>query len=69
MEYLIMLVFIGGVISLELVNTAIEHTVDLVTTERHPLAKAAKDIAAGSVLFFSIMAVISGILIIWHHLR
>lgn len=67
-EYLIMLVFIGGVISFELMNTAIERVVDLVTTEHHPLAKSAKDIAAGGVLFFSFIAVIAGILIIWRHL-
>lgn len=54
---------IGGVISLELVNTAIERVVDLATEERHPLAKAAKDIAAGAVLFFSIIAVIVSLFI------
>lgn len=68
-EFLIMLLLIGGVISLELMNTALEHVVDLVTKDYHPLAKTAKDIAAGSVLFFSFMALISGIIIVIHHLR
>ncbi|WEG14238.1 diacylglycerol kinase family protein [Pullulanibacillus sp. KACC 23026] len=54
---------IGGVISLELVNTAIERVVDLVTEDKHPLAKAAKDIAAGAVLFFSITSVVISFLI------
>lgn len=40
----------GMVISLELVNTAVEAVVDLVTEERKPLAKIAKDTAAGAVL-------------------
>mgnify|MGYP002227083539 CR=1 FL=1 len=40
------------VISLELVNTAVEAVVDLVTEERKPLAKIAKDTAAGAVLFY-----------------
>ena len=37
----------------ELLNSAIENVVDLVTTDFHPLAKNAKDIAAAAV-FFSI---------------
>ncbi len=68
MEMLIMLLLIGGVISFELMNTALENAVDLITKEHHPLAKTAKDIAAGSVLFFSFIALISGILIVIRHL-
>ena len=51
------------VIALELVNTAIESVVDLVTTERKPLAKTAKDTAAGAVLVAAIMAAIVGLII------
>ena len=51
------------VIDLELVNTAIESVVDLVTTERKPLAKTAKDTAAGAVLVAAIMAAIVGLII------
>ena len=36
--------------ALELVNTSVEAVVDLVTEERKPLAKIAKDTAAGAVL-------------------
>ncbi|MEM7125201.1 MAG: rRNA maturation RNase YbeY [Chloroflexota bacterium] len=39
------------VIALEAINTAIEATVDLVTTDYHPLAKIAKDSAAGALVF------------------
>ena len=49
--------------SLELVNTAVESVVDLVTTERKPLAKTAKDTAAGAVLVAAIMAAIVGLII------
>ena len=49
-EWCICLTLFGLVIALELVNTAIESVVDLVTTERKPLAKTAKDTAAGAVL-------------------
>ncbi|GGR85303.1 diacylglycerol kinase [Deinococcus sedimenti] len=41
------------VLSLELVNTALEAAVDLVSPERHPLAKVAKDAAAAAVLIAS----------------
>lgn len=59
-EWLICLVLFGLVISLELVNTAVEAVVDLVTEERKPLAKIAKDAAAGAVLVSAIMAAIIG---------
>lgn len=59
----VLLIVIGIVLALELVNTAVEKTVDLMTMERHPLAKEAKDAAAGAVLVFSIIAVIIGILL------
>lgn len=39
----------------ELLNSAIENVVDLVTLEKHPLAKSAKDIAATAVLFTVIL--------------
>jgi undecaprenol kinase len=62
-DWIHLLLLIGGVISLELVNTAIERTVDLITSDQHPLAKAAKDTAAGAVLFFSFVALVVGGLI------
>ena len=51
----------GLVMSLEMVNTAVEAVVDLVTEERKPLAKLAKDAAAGAVLLSAVMAVIVGL--------
>ena len=51
------------VLALELVNTAIERTVDLVTKDYHDLAKAAKDVAAGAVLIMSMFSVIIGLII------
>lgn len=52
----ILVLTIGFVLAMELVNTAIERAVDLVTLERHPLAGAAKDLAAGAVLVAAIAA-------------
>ena len=54
---------IGLVISCELINTAIEAVVDLVTEDYHPLAKVAKDTAAAAVFVFAIVAVIVGLII------
>ncbi|WP_281380316.1 diacylglycerol kinase family protein [Anoxybacillus mongoliensis] len=60
-EWLVLLLTIGAVISLEIVNSAIERTIDLVTDEYRPLAKEAKDLAAGAVLFFAFLSIIIGI--------
>jgi diacylglycerol kinase (ATP) len=48
---------------LELMNTAIEAVVDLVTLEKKPLAKIAKDTAAGAVLIAAIMSAAAGLII------
>ena len=53
---------IALVLALELLNTAIESVVDLLTVAHHPLAKTAKDAAAGAVLVASIGAVVVGYL-------
>ncbi|MEH7010102.1 diacylglycerol kinase family protein [Neobacillus niacini] len=62
-EWLFVIAAIGGILSLELLNTAIERVVDLITEEYHPLAKQAKDLAAGAVFVYAIMAVVIGIII------
>jgi Diacylglycerol kinase len=70
LEWAVLLLTITVVFSLEMVNTAIEYTVDLTSPDIHPLAKAAKDVAAGAVLVAACMAVIIGLLILgpplWH---
>lgn len=62
-EWIVLLIVIGIVMSLEMVNTAVEKTVDLATADIHPFAKVAKDVAAGAVLLFAIIAVIIGAII------
>ncbi|MDD4371172.1 MAG: diacylglycerol kinase family protein [Anaerostipes sp.] len=57
------LILFGLILALELVNTAVEAVVDLVTEEKKPLAKLAKDTAAGAVLIAAIMAAITGCII------
>ncbi|GAC1354896.1 MAG: diacylglycerol kinase [Vulcanimicrobiaceae bacterium] len=55
-------ILIALVLSLELVNTAVEAVVDLLTIVHHPLAKTAKDVAAGAVLVATMAAVVVGYL-------
>lgn len=69
MEWLILLTMIGGVMSLEMVNTALEKAIDLATEKRHPLAKVGKDAAAGAVLLFSCVAIVIGLIIFIPYLR
>jgi diacylglycerol kinase len=54
---------IGGVVALEMLNTALEVFVDLVKPDYHPLAKRIKDLMAGAVLVSAIVAVIVAFLI------
>ena len=62
-EWSIIVLLIGGMLALEMMNAAIERVVDLVTLENHPLAKHAKDLAAGAVLVYAISSVVIGFII------
>lgn len=62
-EWLVLILTIGLVITMELTNTAIEEIVDSFVDGIHPSAKKAKDVAAGAVLLATIMAVAVGIII------
>ncbi|HEY8496332.1 MAG TPA: cytidine deaminase [Limnochordales bacterium] len=59
----LLVVAIGTVLAAELFNTAVEAAVDLVTPNYHPLAKAAKNVAAGGVLVLAAAAVVIGYLV------
>lgn len=63
-EWCLIAIAIGMVVSAELVNTAIEQAVDLASPERHPLAKSAKDVAAGAVLATALVAIAIGVLVL-----
>ena len=58
-----MAILVVVVLAAEMVNTMVEALVDLVTEEYHPLAKVAKDVAAGVVLLCAIGAAAVGVLI------
>ncbi len=57
LELLVLLITVGLVISAEMVNTAIEEVVNLVTQEFHPIAMIAKNVAAGAVLISSVISI------------
>jgi len=56
LEWAVLALAIGLVLCAEALNTAIEHVVDLVSPQWHPLARDAKDVAAGAVLLASLAA-------------
>src|SRR5438445_13731909 len=68
-DMMTLLFCISLVIATEMVNTAVEAVVDMVTPNYHPLAKLAKDVAAGAVLIASANAVIAGLLIFFGNRR
>jgi undecaprenol kinase len=63
-EWAIIVVTMMIVFSAELFNTALEAAVDRFGPEQHPLAKVAKDAAAGAVLITALGAVVVGVLIL-----
>ena len=67
-EILLISVSVAFVIITELMNTAVEALVDLISPERHPLAKLAKDVAAGAVLVAAINAICVGYLLFYDKL-
>lgn len=59
-EFMILCLTIAFVLFAEMFNTAIEHTIDLIKEEFHPLARIVKDICAGAVLLSASSAIIVG---------
>jgi diacylglycerol kinase (ATP) len=62
-ELIVLLLSITFVLVSEMINTAIEGTIDAATTSFDPMAKLAKDIAAGAVLISAVNAVAVGYLV------
>ena len=63
LDWIILVIMFGLVISAELFNTAIETIVDMITMEKNEKAKIAKDVAAGAVLVLAFASVIVGLII------
>ncbi len=62
-EWIVCIFLFAMVISLELMNTAIENAVDLAMPEKHPKAKIAKDVSAAAVLVSAIASAIIGLIL------
>ncbi len=67
-ERLFVILVSGMVLSLEMINTALEYIIDLVTEEYKVHVKHIKDITAGAVLVSSLIALIGGLIIFIPHL-
>jgi len=63
LEWVLLATTIGLVFAAEMINTAVECAVDLITLEHIPLARIAKDVAAGGVLITILAACVVGLLI------
>ncbi|MDR1159469.1 MAG: diacylglycerol kinase family protein [Syntrophomonadaceae bacterium] len=63
LQWGLLFITIMAVLVAELVNTAIEKTVDLSTRDFNPLAKTAKNVAAGAVLAAACNSVVMGLII------
>ena len=67
-EFALIFVAITAVFIAEMFNTVFELFIDLASPEYHPLAKIAKDVAAGAVLLNAMLAVVIGLLVFGPHL-
>lgn len=63
LEWCLLLLCIGMVLTAEMFNTAIENVVDMICMDYHPMAKKVKDIASGAVLIICIVSAIIGLAI------
>jgi diacylglycerol kinase len=63
LEFAVVFLVIGVVMTAEMINTSIEYAIDMAMPSIHPLAKVSKDVASGAVLFSAIIAIIVGCLI------
>lgn len=68
-ELLILFLTITLVIVMEMVNTAVESAVDMIANYYHPLAKIAKNVAAGAVLVAALNAIVVGYMLFFDRLK
>ena len=62
-EWLFLFLLIGLIVGVELINTSIEATIDLMSPQTHPLAKIAKDTASAAVFILSTVAFVGGCIV------
>ena len=67
-EFALVFVAITGVFIAEMFNTVFELCIDLASPDYHPLAKIAKDVAAGAVLLSALLSIVIGLFVFVPHL-
>ena len=67
-EWIVLLLCAGLVLSLEMLNSAIERICNMYTTEFHPDIKIIKDVAAAAVLWSAFASFIIGLIIFVPHI-
>lgn len=68
-EWIVLLILIGTVLSLELINSIFERIVDSFKPRLHPMVREVKDIMAGAVLVMSLLAMVVGVMIFYPYFR
>lgn len=68
LEIAVLSITVMLVLICEMINTAIEKTIDLITKDYNQLAKVAKDVAAGAVLLSSMISIIVGYILFFDKL-
>jgi diacylglycerol kinase len=68
LEWAVLFITVALGLAIELLNTSIEFTVDLITKEYHELAKFAKDTAAAAMLIYAVGAIAVGLVVFVPHL-
>jgi diacylglycerol kinase len=63
-DWAVLLLSIAMVWTAEFINTSLEAVVDLASPEKHPLAKAGKDVGAAAVLIAALSSVVIGLLVL-----
>ena len=67
-EMAVLVLVIGLVVCAEILNTAVELTIDMINITEHPVARIVKDVAAGAVLVTACMSVVVGWFVLCPHL-
>ncbi|PIU42360.1 MAG: diacylglycerol kinase [Candidatus Omnitrophica bacterium CG07_land_8_20_14_0_80_42_15] len=67
-EIMVLCIIVTMVLMAEMINTAIELTIDLLKDTYHPVARVAKDVSAGAVLLASVNAGVVGYVIFSRHI-
>lgn len=69
LDWILVIILIGIILSAELCNSAIEAIVDSFVDQEHPKAKIAKDFAAAQSVILIIASLVAGLMIFWPYFK